>query len=154
MKRITSLWPIALLGLGFQFAMVGSAFSEPAIFSTEDGAIRGYDTVAYFMDKRPTKGKSELRYEWSGAEWFFVSQKNLELFRQDPERYAPQYGGYCAFAMSKGSHAVTDPTAWTIHDGKLYLNYSKAVRKTWSKNIPFYVERADSNWRRLHRVSD
>ena len=77
------------------------------------------------------------------------SADNLELFRNDPERYAPQYGGYCAYAMSKGSYAPSDPQAWTVHEDKLYLNYSKAVRRTWKKDIPAYTRQADRNWLRL-----
>ena len=150
MTRITFMGSVALLGLGLYFATAGSALSEPVVFSTSAGAIRGYDPVAYFSEGRAVKGQREFKYEWSGAVWFFSSRENLGLFRQEPARYAPQYGGYCAFAMSKGSHAPSDPHAWTIHDDKLYLNYSKSVRRTWSKNIPLYIKRADRHWTRLH----
>jgi YHS domain-containing protein len=138
---------IAALFLG----TAGAASSQPAVFSTSDGAIRGYDTVAYFTDSRALRGQKEFKHSWNGADWYFSNRENLDQFKSDPETYAPQYGGYCAFAMSKGSYASGDPEAWTIHDGKLYLNYSKAVRNTWSKRIPEYVKRADRNWQQFRK---
>ncbi|MEM7281052.1 MAG: YHS domain-containing (seleno)protein [Pseudomonadota bacterium] len=125
------------------------AVAEPEVFSTRAGAINGFDPVAYFEQAKAIKGKKQHSYAWQGARWFFSSESNLELFKADPDAYLPQYGGYCAYAMSKGSYAPGDPEAWTIYDGKLYLNYSKSVRNTWKKNIPGNVKRADSNWGRL-----
>jgi len=126
------------------------AETEPPVFSTLEGAIRGYDPVAYFTKKKPTKGDKKHQFVWRGATWSFANAANLERFRNDPIRYAPQYGGYCAYAMSKGSYASIDPLAWTIHDGKLYLNFSVSVRDRWRQAIGPNIERADRNWRRLH----
>jgi YHS domain-containing protein len=102
--------------------------------------------VAYFTQGAPVTGDAAHALMWKGAEWRFASAENMAQFESDPMAYAPQYGGYCAFAMSKGAIATTDPDAWTIHDGKLYLNYSVNVRKIWSEDIPGNVEKADGHW--------
>lgn len=115
-------------------------------FTTDMIAIRGYDPVAYHTESMPVPGNPEYSYEYNDAIWQFASEENKQLFRDDPDRYIPQYGGYCAYAMSKGFVASTDPYAWTIDDDKLYLNYSLSVRKTWLKDIPGYVTKADDNW--------
>ena len=124
------------------FAFAGTA----PIFSTEEGAIRGYDPVAYFTLGKPVRGSDEFTTEWKGATFKFVSAENLALFKAEPNAYAPQYGGYCAYAVSKGATAGTVPDAWSIVDGKLYLNYSANVHKRWKKNIPGYIKAADRNW--------
>ena len=116
------------------------------VFSTKAGAIRGYDPVAYHLEQKPVKGKKEITFDYNGATWRFSSEANLELFRADPERYAPVYGGYCAFGMSRGYAVDTDPRAFTIVDGKLYLNHNLSVRRTWSKDIPGNIAKADANW--------
>ena len=116
------------------------------VFSTKAGAIRGYDTVAYFTEGKAVKGKPQFTHEWKGAKWRFASAENRDLFKADPEKYAPQYGGYCAYAVSKGYTASTDPEAWTIHKGKLYLNYSKSVMATWRKDKDGRITKADKNW--------
>ena len=122
------------------------ATKQPEIFSASSGAINGYDPVAYFTEQKPVKGKSEFTYQWKDANWLFSSQQNLELFAKDPEKYAPQYGGYCAYGCSKGKKATTDPDAWTIVDGKLYLNHSADVKNLWMKQQDENIETADKNW--------
>lgn len=109
-------------------------------------ALRGHDPVAYFEEGKPVRGRAEHAFSWRGAAWRFASAKNLELFRADPGRYAPQYGGYCAWAVSQGYTADIDPAAWRIVDGKLYLNYSKSVQRDWEKDIPGHIAKADKNW--------
>ncbi|WP_252023669.1 YHS domain-containing (seleno)protein [Vibrio sp. SCSIO 43136] len=109
-------------------------------------AIKGYDPVAYFTVGKATKGDSDFVYEWQGADWKFSSQQNLEAFKANPDKYAPQYGGYCAWAVSKGYTAKIDPQAWHIHDGKLYLNYSKSVQADWLEDIPGNIAKGDRNW--------
>ena len=109
-------------------------------------AVKGYDVVAYFDDGEPIKGKRDIDYEWNGAVWNFSNHKHLSLFRGDPEKYAPRYGGYCAFAVSRGYTADIDPEAWSIVDDKLYLNYNSKYRKRWSRDIPGNIEKADKNW--------
>ena len=114
---------------------------------TEDGiAIRGTDPVAYFKESKAVQGSSEFEYEWMGVKWQFSTEENRDLFASNPEEYAPQYGGYCAWAVSQGYTASIDPQAWKIVDGKLYLNYSQDVQKRWSKDIPGNIAKADANW--------
>ncbi|MEB3211444.1 MAG: YHS domain-containing (seleno)protein [Leptolyngbyaceae bacterium] len=109
-------------------------------------AIRGYDPVAYFTEGQPVEGSSAYQYEWNGATWKFSSEANLTAFVENPEAFAPQYGGYCAKALSEGNLASIDPTAWRIVDGKLYLNYSAAVQQQWVQDIPGNIALGDANW--------
>ncbi len=125
---------------------VGCANLQGSTFSDEEGAIRGYDPVAYFSEGKPVKGVANITYRYKGSIWHFANEENRQRFGQDPTRYEPQYGGYCAYAMSNGYVASINPQAWTIHDDKLYLNYSLGVRERWLKDIPGHVKRADRNW--------
>ncbi len=144
-KRWAVVWLAALL-----LALPGSAQAVPPVFSTLlGGAIRGYDTVAYFTEGRPVKGKSAFSHRWKGATWYFASAESRDLFRAEPEKYAPRYGGYCAYAVSQGYTASIDPDAWKIVGGKLYLNYSKSVQELWEKDAPGHIARADKNWPRV-----
>jgi YHS domain-containing protein len=113
------------------------------------GAIRGYDPVAYFTEGRPLEGKRAFSLKWKGATWYFSSAKHRDMFQANPEKYAPQYGGYCAYAVSQGYTASIDPEAWKIVDGKLYLNYSKSVKELWEKDIPGHIKHADRNWPKI-----
>lgn len=109
-------------------------------------AIRGADPVAYFTESQPVKGNTEFEHEWNGATWRFSSQENLDLFAANPEQYAPQYGGYCAKAVSEGNLASIDPESWKIVDEKLYLNYSPEVQRQWTQDIPGNIALGDGNW--------
>jgi YHS domain-containing protein len=109
-------------------------------------AVSGYDTVAYFTEGRPVKGDRRFSTRYQGAEWRFSSQQNLELFLGDPQAYAPQYGGYCAYAVSQGETASAEPDLWTIHDGKLYLNYNRRINTTWREDMEAFIEQADQAW--------
>lgn len=109
-------------------------------------AIHGYDPVAYVTDGKPVEGSKEFQFAWQGATWRFASADHRDRFMKDPEAFAPQYGGYCAWAVAKNSTADIDPQAWKIVDGKLYLNYSLDVMKTWSADIPGNIKKADANW--------
>jgi YHS domain-containing protein len=119
---------------------------KPEIYADRAGALRGYDPVAYFIESRPLRGSENLTYQWKGATWRFASAENRERFAAAPEKYAPQYGGYCAYAVANNATASTDPQAWSVVDGKLYLNYSLRVRKTWEQDIPGNIRKADANW--------
>lgn len=120
---------------------------EPPVYSDWRGrAIRGTDPVAYFTEGRPVQGSADITYEWKGAEWRFASEEHRALFIADPEAYAPQYGGYCAWAVSHGQTASTEPDAWEIVDGKLYLNYNKDVQAQWVADRPAAFKRAEANW--------
>ena len=109
-------------------------------------ALSGYDAVAYFSEGRPVEGSAELTTEWRGASWRFVSPENLAAFRANPAAYAPQYGGYCAYAVAKGGTAPGDPKVWRIVDGKLYLNLNAEIGRRWAMDIPGYIAKADANW--------
>lgn len=109
-------------------------------------ALKGYDPVAYFTDGMPVKGDTRYRHEWKGAVWLFAGEEHKALFASDPEKYAPQYGGYCAYAVSQGTTADIDPESWTIVNGKLYLNLDRDVQRLWEQDISGYIRQADRNW--------
>lgn len=125
---------------------LASLAQKASTFSYSGKAIRGYDPVAYFTEGKPVKGNDSLVYEWDNAKWYFTSQKNLDLFKAAPQQYAPQFGGYCAYGLSNGYKAPTDPNAWTIVNGKLYLNYNAAVATEWNKDRDRRIEKANNNW--------
>ncbi len=137
---------ICVLASGTAFAMKKP---DPVNASRLRGAIKGYDPVAYFTEGKPVKGKRAHRYEWMGAIWYFASAAHKEAFQQNPEKYAPQYGGYCAYAVSQGTIAGIDPRAWTIVVNKLYLNLSLRIQKLWQEDIPRHIAKADENWPKL-----
>src|SRR6476661_8644596 len=114
-------------------------------------AIKGYDPVAYFTQSKPVKGSASFTHQWMNSTWWFVSADDRDEFASTPEKYAPQYGGYCAYGVSQGHAVNIDPEAWAVIDGKLYLNYSKGVKKTWSEAIPKHIEEANRNWPGLHK---
>jgi YHS domain-containing protein len=119
---------------------------------TENGiAIDGTDPVAYFTENRPVRGKNQFTFKWMNATWQFSSQKNRDLFAQNPQKYAPQYGGYCAWAVSQGYLAPTEPDIWKIVNNKLYLNYDRSVQKNWEKNISGHISKGDVNWPKLFK---
>lgn len=112
-------------------------------------AIDGYDPVAYFTDGRPVEGRKEFAHDWAGATWRFASAAHRDLFVAAPGKYAPQYGGYCAWAVSNNYTADTDPQAWSIVEGRLFLNYNLEVRSKWEQDKPGNIARADRNWPKL-----
>ena len=121
--------------------------NEPAAVFAENGiAIRGADAVAYFTEASYVAGSSNYTYEWGGATWQFSSAENRDLFATNPEQYAPQYGGFCAWAVSQGYTAAVDPTAWAIVDGKLYLNFDARIQNRWQQDIPGNIAKANQNW--------
>jgi YHS domain-containing protein len=124
-----------------------AAADKPAIYSASGKlAVKGADVVAYFTERRAVIGKAEHSTTWHGATWRFSSAENLAKFKANPEKYAPQYGGYCAYAVSEGYTAKIEPEAWSIVNGKLYLNYSLGVRSLWDKNKKERIRKADTNW--------
>jgi YHS domain-containing protein len=143
----SSALTVLLLGL----ATTAIAGKVDPVYQHGGLAIRGYDAVAYYQQSVPVKGSSQFSYQWRGATWLFANAENRDRFQADPERYAPQYGGYCAYAVSKGRTASIDPEAWKIVDDKLYLNYSKGVQKKWEQDVPGNIVKADKNWPDLHR---
>ena len=109
-------------------------------------AIEGYDPVAYFLESKPVEGSKSYQSKWSGASWHFKSAENKALFEADPEKYAPQYGGYCAWAASQNTVAGIEPEQWTIVDGKLYLNYNEEVKGQWLVDTTKHILDGDKNW--------
>ena len=123
---------------------------KPGLFGGRgDTAILGYDTVAYFTEGKPVKGQDSLVHEWQGARWKFASQANLDQFKASPEKFAPQYGGYCAYGVSQDNLVSIEPDKFKIVGGKLYLNYDADVQEKWLKDIPGYIRQADAKFQAL-----
>ena len=120
--------------------------AEPEVFSEGGIAIRGADPVAYFTEGAPVQGSADHPLMWRGTTWHFASAANMETFMGDPDAYAPQYGGYCAYALSRGYVATSVPEAWTIHEDRLYLNFSLPVRDLWLQDVPGHIAQGDANW--------
>lgn len=118
------------------------------VFSTAGKAIKGYDPVAFFTDNKAVKGADSLTVKWKNAQWYFASRASLEKFAANPEAYAPQYGGYCAYGASdgEGHKAPTETDTWTVANGKLYFNYNKKVKELWMKKQDELILKADANW--------
>ncbi|MBH0239510.1 YHS domain-containing (seleno)protein [Methylobrevis albus] len=128
-------------------ALAASGAAHAGEINEIDGvAIKGYDPVAYFEDAAPVAGRADITAEHAGATFRFADTGNRDAFLADPARYAPQYGGFCAYGTARGYKAGIDPAAFTIVDGKLYLNYDTGVQATWAKDVPGYIARADGNW--------
>lgn len=155
MPKSKRIRPLArFLSAGILSAAILPAVGSPAqtgiVFTDDTGyAIRGYDPVAYHADGQAVEGSEEFEAVWNGAKWLFASEEHREAFLADPERYAPQYGGYCAWAVSRGDLAPIDPEAWKIVDGKLYLNYSPRIQRKWEKDVARHIEEADRRWPEL-----
>ena len=136
-----------LIGLLAVF-WAGAAAADNQILVTDGGyAIDGYDPVAYFVDGAPSRGSTDYPVQWSGATWLFASEQHQKLFEENPERYAPAYGGWCAYGVAEGYAAETDPeNAWSIHEGKLYLNWGPEVAADWLSDIPGFLKKSEKNW--------
>lgn len=119
---------------------------EKPIFADKQGALRGYDPVAYFTLNEAVVGERSIYFDYANTRFYFASDQHRQLFLAEPVRYLPQYGGYCAYGMSRNFVVSIDPNAFTVADGKLYLNYSLGVRNTWLDNAPEYIAKADLNW--------
>ena len=133
------------LGILVIFSM--SALAGEKVNTSRRGvAVKGYDVVAYFQQQKPVKGSDDFAHTHQGAKYYFASAKNRDLFVADPEKYRPQYGGYCAWAVSQGDTADIDPKAWKIVGGKLYLNYSVKIQKKWEEDISGNIVAANKNW--------
>lgn len=120
--------------------------ATPEVYAEDGIAIDGSDAVAYFTQAAPVAGNPDITFDYMGATWRFSTEANRDAFAADPAAYAPQYGGYCAYAVSQGYTAPTVPEAWTVVDGKLYLNFSTSVRRRWERDIPGHIAAANANW--------
>jgi YHS domain-containing protein len=147
LRRTLHLTLAAALGAALALPVLPAAAADLPIEKDAQGvALHGYDPVAYFTAGKPVPGKAEFATKWQGAEWRFASAEDRDRFVKEPEKYAPQYGGHCAYGMALGHLAPSDPQAWKVVDGKLYLNYSKDVQAQWLKDTPRYISKADKSW--------
>jgi hypothetical protein len=147
-KVLIGLAALAVLGGGAFLAFMHSVgyFATTPVYQTARGAIDGYDPVAYFTEGAPRPGLPGFTHDWNGATWHFASEANLAAFRDDPGRYAPQFGGYCAWAVAHGYTAKTAPEAWHVEDGRLYLNYDLSVREQWLPRKAELIAAGLRNW--------
>jgi len=136
-------------GVFLLISLSGSAMAIDPVYTGyfNDSAISGYDAVAYFSQGKPVTGSDEFTFDYKYATWKFSSQKHLDLFKADPSAYAPQYGGYCAYAVANGDTASAEADLWTVYEGKLYLNYSPKMNARWREDIPVYIEKANRQWK-------
>ncbi len=125
---------------------IALATKEIYVRSKDKIAVRGYDVVSYFTQNSAVKGDSAYSFAYRGASWHFSSKTHLELFKSSPEKYVPQYGGYCAYAAAKSSKAASKPQFFTVYKDKLYLNFGKDVNDKWLRNKDDYIRDADQNW--------
>ena len=128
------------------FGLTGAAMADDPIYTGtfSNTALKGYDSVSYFQgDGVPVKGLEQFETKWRGANWRFASKDNLEDFKASPEKYAPQYGGYCAWAAAHDSLAKGDPLVYTMVNGKLYLNYDQSINKSWQPRKEELIQKAD-----------
>lgn len=137
-----------LLVIGFLSPSLPAHADKAEIYTSvfSSTAIGGYDAVSYFSDTGPEKGSSSFSMAYKGVNWRFANQENLDAFKAAPEKYIPQYGGYCAWAISQGYTAKGSPTYWKIVEDKLYLNYNKSVQDDWEADIPGFIALANENW--------
>ena len=144
MKNRTQVLLITIAFI-FSFGLTSSADMVQTTF-LGNLAVDGYDPVAYFTQGKPVKGKSEFTFAYKDANWRFSSLENLNAFKAAPNKYAPQYGGYCAWAVAMGKKADGNPMNWTIHNNELYLNYNDSIQSKWMKQIESFIEKGDQNW--------
>jgi len=125
-----------------------AAFAKDPVYTGRFSslAVDGFDPVAYFTEGAPVKGTKEFTTAYNGAEWRFSSAGNLAAFEAEPEKYAPQYGGYCAWAVSQNYTARGNPMNWSVIEGKLYLNYNNEIQERWMKDVPGFIAKANENW--------
>lgn len=147
-----------LLGgmLAIAIAAIPALFSQSqpvSRWNTDRSGLmaRGYDVVAYVTEGKPVRGAAEFEHAWDGARWRFASAANRDAFAAAPQKYAPQYGGFCSYAVSRNYTADGDPQAWTVADGRLFLNYSLSVRELWLKERDTNIAKGDANWPALSR---
>ncbi|MDA2910784.1 YHS domain-containing protein [Nitrospiraceae bacterium AH_259_D15_M11_P09] len=142
MKSVKTLLVAAMAV--FVAAVSTPAFAKDYTHSTP--GISGYDPVAYFTDGKPMRGSGYQVSVFEGVTYAFASEEHKEMFEANPEKYVPAYGGYCAYGVAVGKKFVTDPEVWRIVDGTLYLNLDRGIQRTWEKDVPGYIKKADVNW--------
>jgi len=126
----------------------GAIASKPQVYTAAGNkiAVSGYDPVMYFIEGKPQKGKPAWQHSHNGATWLFANRKHLELFKENPDQFTPQFGGYCAFSIAQGLTLPSKPQFWQIHEGKLYLNRNANIHNRWLERYEVLSDRADDNW--------
>lgn len=140
---VATIAPVTLISINQQ------AEARPVYIDEEvsEAAVGGYDTVSYFRGNgQPVKGLKKYKVKHYGRLYYFASSENAAAFKENPAAFAPQYGGHCAWAMSRGALAPGDPVYSKIVDGKLYLNFDKRVQTIWLGDVPGFVSKADKAW--------
>lgn len=140
---------IFILTNAFLSFFIASVAQSSEIFTKNNKAVDGYDVVAFYKEKQPVKGVEHITYNWKNVTWIFSNQQNLDTFKSNPEKYAPQFGGYCAYGCSNGYKAPTQVDTWIILDDKLYFNYNQKVKESWFKNKDALIEKATKNWAKI-----
>lgn len=144
LKHVFAAAFVAAAGLAAAPAFADKPPVYTDVFS--DVAVGGYDAVAYFTDHQPVAGSDKFTTKYMGAKYKFATQEHLDAFVKQPALYAPQFGGYCAWAVSQDHTAKGDPKVWRVVNGKLYLNYNTDVQKKWEQDIPGLVAKGEANW--------
>ncbi len=137
---------IAIVVVVVAVAFFQETAPRPYVSGPGDIAIQGFDTVAYFVDNRAVKGSGAFTHPWREATWQFVSAENRDLFATEPDRYAPQFGGFCSLGVGMDMFVHADPESWTIVDGKLYMQYNSDARDKWRADIESNLAKAEEVW--------
>ncbi len=153
-SKIRTIALAIMLGLGAAFTVGSNAQATEEVNISDGYAVHGYDVVAYFTVGAPTRGSDQFTAEYQGATYRFASADNRDRFAADPAKFAPQYGGYCAFGTAMGRKFDGDPTRWRIIDGKLYLNLNKKVQQRWLTDTPGFIRGAEHNWPIIVSLTD
>ena len=150
MKKIFLMLKVLIV---MSFASLQSANAADAVYTSffSNKAAGGYDVVSYFTENKAVEGSDKYKLQYNGAEWLFSTNEHLTLFKNNPEKYAPQYGGYCAWAMADNETAPGKPVFWSVYKGKLYLNYDESVQATWIADKDNFITQADLNWSKLDK---
>lgn len=149
MNRLAYRLAVVVVVAGIFGAMTLRGQSAGVVNAKSGVALGGYDVVAYFTMNRAVPGEQAFSHSWNGVAWQFASAAHRDAFAQAPEKFAPQFGGFCAYGVSRGYAVDIDPEAFSVVDGQLYLNYSKRVQGTWNQDRPGYIEKARRNWPRV-----
>ncbi|MEM6659406.1 MAG: YHS domain-containing (seleno)protein [Pseudomonadota bacterium] len=144
--RAVAVILVALLAFGAPASKLWADAPQVNLGHFNGLAMNGYDVMSYWRGGNPQKGDPDINAEYNGATWVFLNDENRQEFLSDPDRFAPRFGGYCAYAASQNAVADVDPIAWRIWDGKLYLNYSIEVRRIWANKIDENIDKANGYW--------
>ncbi len=132
----------------------GCTTDHNKVYTTRNGAIDGYDVVAFFTDNKPVKGVSQFSCVYQGSNWYFSDKHHLNMFLNDPQKYAPAFGGYCAYGVAEGKRNPGNQNAWSIVNGKLYLNYNQELKNQWYKRRQEFIRQAERNWQEMDSIRE